>query len=105
MPLSNSGEVRGANIYSSSPPHLLEKANGMGNLTCNHHEKKALPTHDSLLAKEDIDNSDVFLPGVVNLVLKTRTSSISQLSDLTVDFEMSKLSVCFRLIGLGNEDM
>ena len=92
MLLSNSGEVRRVK-------HLLL------NHTSNHHGEKALPTHDSLLAKEDIDNSDVFLPGVVNLVLKTRTSSISQLSDLTVDFEMSKLSVCFRLIGLGNDDM
>ena len=82
MLLSNSGEVRRANIYSSSPPHLLEKANGMGIPHWEpdyHYEEKALPTHDSLLAKEDIDNSDVFVPGVVKLILKTRTSSISQL--------------------------
>ena len=66
MLLSNSGEFRRVK-------HLLL------NHTSNHHEEKVLPTHDSLLAKEDIDNSDVFVPGVVKLILKTRTSSISQL--------------------------
>ena len=35
-----------------------------------------LPTHDSLFAKEDIDNSDVLLPGVVEVLLYTPKSGI-----------------------------
>ena len=104
--------MRRANIYSSSPPHLLEKANGIGIPHWEpdyHYEEKALPTHDSLLAKEDIDNSDVFVPGVVKFTLSREhhqyPNSPQPNSDLTFDFEMSKLSVCFRLIGLGNDDM
>ena len=67
--------MRRTNIYSSSPPHLLEKANGIGIPNWEpdyHYEEKALPTHDSLLAKEDIDNSDVFVPGVVKLILRLK---------------------------------
>ena len=32
-------------------------------------DKNMLPTHDGLLAKKDVDNSDVFVPGDVEFLL------------------------------------
>ena len=66
MLLSNSGEVRRDVIMKKR--YFL------------------VPTHHSLLAKEDIDNGDVFIPGVVKLILRLKVYhySIFEFSPLTL---------------------
>ena len=59
-------------MKSTGPILMLLSNSGEG---CDHDEKILptsirIPTHHSLLAKEDIDNGDVFVPGVVKLTLR-----------------------------------
>ena len=63
-------------------------------------------THDSVLAKEDVDNSHVLLPGVVVLVLKEdRVMSIKCEDSFTFGFVTRRLSLCLFLIGLAKVEM
>ena len=73
-----------------------------------------LLTHDGVLAKEDVDKSDILLPGVVELThLRAKPNSflvssdraLAAFSGLACDFETRRLSVCLLLIGLGKVEM
>ena len=72
-----------------------------------------LLTHDGVLAKEDVDKSDILLPGIVELThLRAKPNSFSSsdralasFSGLACDFETRRLSVCLLLIGLGKVEM
>ena len=62
------------------------------------------PTHDGLFAKEDVDDSNVLLPRIVEVLLDVLGGSQHQ-KKLTVFFLTSRSSLCLLLIGLGSDDM
>ena len=51
---------------STGPILMLRSNSGMVSDGFSHEN---LPTHDGVLAKEDVDNSNVLLPSVVELIL------------------------------------
>ena len=54
---------------NSTGPILMLRSSSLERLFIKK-EYRYLLTHDSVLAKEDVDNSDVFLPGIVEVILE-----------------------------------